>query len=71
MVDTAAGHFGFCPLDFTDVKSCPMGRACIDSHSCTSGCGKMGDSGVETATWYVISTNTYTHAYIPYIHTRI
>jgi hypothetical protein len=53
-VDTANGLWGFCPTSVISAKDCGLAGMCMDSHSCTSGCGKLLDrADVTTFSWLV------------------
>jgi hypothetical protein len=54
-VDTANGLWGFRPISVISAKDCGLVGMCIDSHSCTSGCGRLSNrADVTTFTWSVI-----------------
>ncbi|XP_014556195.1 hypothetical protein COCVIDRAFT_38247 [Bipolaris victoriae FI3] len=42
-VDTARGLWGFCPTTVISASDCGLAGFCVDSHSCTSGCGRLSD----------------------------
>ncbi|KAF5848728.1 hypothetical protein GGP41_009842 [Bipolaris sorokiniana] len=42
-VDTARGLWGFCPTTVMSASDCGLAGFCVDSHSCTSGCGRLSD----------------------------
>jgi hypothetical protein len=53
-VDTANGLWGFCPTSVVSAKDCGLAGMCVDSHACTSGCGRLsGRRDVTTFTWSV------------------
>jgi len=58
--DTLNGVWGFCPTSGSAAASCGLAGNCVDSHACTSGCGPLGDSSVNTITWYksLLSTSS-------------
>jgi hypothetical protein len=53
--DTKNGLWGFCPQTVVAVSDCGLAGNCVDSHSCSDGCG----IGLKTSTtittfhWYV------------------
>ena len=42
-VDTANGLWGFCPTTVISAEDCGLAGVCVDSHSCTEGCGRLSD----------------------------
>ncbi|KAF1837352.1 hypothetical protein BDW02DRAFT_544277 [Decorospora gaudefroyi] len=42
-VDTANGLWGFCLTTVISAKDCGLAGVCVDSQSCTSGCGRLTD----------------------------
>ncbi|KAF2730041.1 hypothetical protein EJ04DRAFT_587225 [Polyplosphaeria fusca] len=48
-IDTASGLWGFCSTTVVSAKDCNLVGYCIDTHSCTSGCGRLSNvDGVST-----------------------
>ena len=45
--------WGFCPTSMVALEDCNLAAACVDTHSCASGCGRIGRSGIATISWYV------------------
>jgi hypothetical protein len=52
-VDTKHALFGFCPTTVIAASDCGLAAACIDSFSCSNGCGYTTDPSLTTWTWYV------------------
>lgn len=51
-VDTARGLWGFCPTTVISASDCGLAGFCVESHSCTSGCGRLSDrTDVTTFSW--------------------
>lgn len=60
--DTVYGLWGFCPTQLLPTTDCGLVALCVDSHSCTAGCGKTIDrTEFVTTTWYVIATGCHRH----------
>jgi hypothetical protein len=54
-VDTANGLWGFCPTTVISAKDCGLAGVCVDSHSCTEGCGRLSNrADITTFSWSVI-----------------
>lgn len=49
--DTLNGLWGFCPATVILATDCGLAGNCIDSFSCSRGCGKTGIPGLTTFTW--------------------
>ena len=55
-VDSELGLWGFCRATVTSPTNpnCGLVGVCVDSHSCTAGCGRLADrAGITTFTWSV------------------
>lgn len=53
-VDTALGLWGFCPETVISARDCGLAGVCVDSHSCTAGCGRLTDrADITTFSWSV------------------
>lgn len=52
-VDTQHALWGFCPTTVISATDCGLAGNCVDSHSCSNGCGITGTPGITTFTWYV------------------
>lgn len=52
-VDTQHALWGFCPTTVIVATDCGLAGNCVDSHSCSNGCGITGTPGITTFTWYV------------------
>jgi len=56
-VDTANGLWGFCPKTVIAASDCGLAGVCVDSHSCTEGCGRLsGHAHITTFSWSVYHT---------------
>lgn len=54
-VDTANGLWGFCPTTVKIATDCGLAGVCVDSRSCTEGCGRLTDRpDITTFSWSVI-----------------
>jgi hypothetical protein len=52
-VDTANGIWGFCTTTVVVATDCWLAGYCVDSESCSDGCGRLKDrADIVTATWY-------------------
>ncbi|RDW62452.1 hypothetical protein BP6252_11885 [Coleophoma cylindrospora] len=49
-VDTHNTLWGFCPVTVISATDCGLAGSCIDSHSCSGGCGLSGITGITTFT---------------------
>lgn len=49
--DTANALWGFCPTTVILASDCGLAGNCIDSFTCSKGCGKTGIPGLTTFTW--------------------
>lgn len=59
--DTAHGLWGFCPTTVISATDCGLAGNCVDSNTCTDGCGMTGVAGITTFTWYgTLSTSQLT-----------
>lgn len=55
-VDTAMALWGFCPTTVISASDCGLAGYCIDTGSCSDGCGSLSDvSTITTFTWCVSS----------------
>lgn len=50
-VDTLRGIWGFCPTTVIAATDCGFAVACIDSKSCSDGCGQLDNTKLTTWTW--------------------
>lgn len=50
-VDLQNGLWGFCPTSVIAATDCGLAGSCVDSHSCSDGCGFTG-LDLTTFTWY-------------------
>ncbi|KAA8627679.1 hypothetical protein Alg130_03206 [Pyrenophora tritici-repentis] len=56
-VDTANGLWGFCPTSVVSAKDCGLAGVCVDSSSCSTGCGRLFNRpDITTFSWYVTTT---------------
>jgi hypothetical protein len=53
-IDTLHALWGFCPTTVISATDCGLAGNCVDSYSCTSGCGIFGTPSITTFTWYVV-----------------
>jgi hypothetical protein len=54
-VDTSNGLWGFCLTTMIASHDCYLAGVCVDTHSCTEGCGRLsGRADITTLTWSVI-----------------
>lgn len=51
-VDAQNALWGFCLATTGPVSDCGLRGACVDAHSCSNGCGILGNTDIKTATWY-------------------
>lgn len=55
-VDTVRALWGFCPTTVTSASDCGLAGYCVDTGSCSDGCGSLsGVSTITTFTWCVLS----------------
>lgn len=53
-VDTARALWGFCPTTVISASDCGLAGYCVDTGSCSDGCGSLsGVSTITTFTWCV------------------
>jgi hypothetical protein len=58
-VDSSNGLWGFCPTTVISAKDCGLAGMCVDSHSCTAGCGRLFNRpDITTFQWLVTLSNT-------------
>jgi hypothetical protein len=51
-LDHSASYFGWCNALFTKTQDCTdVPRACVDSSTCSGGCGKTNEPDLPTITW--------------------
>jgi len=56
-VNTANGLWGFFPKTVISTQDCGLAGMCVDSHSCTKGCGRLSDrSDITTFSWSVMNS---------------
>lgn len=54
-VDAKNGLWGFCPTTVSFPEDCGLAGVCLDSHSCTEGCGRLTRrTDITTFSWSVI-----------------
>ena len=49
-VDTVNALWGFCPTSVIVASDCGLAAACVDGHSCSTGCGNPSQQGLTTFT---------------------
>jgi hypothetical protein len=56
-LDHTASYFGWCNSLLSKNEDCTdVVKACVDSSTCSSGCGKTNEPGLPTITWQVLTT---------------
>ncbi|KAH5971991.1 hypothetical protein HBI85_062000 [Parastagonospora nodorum] len=56
-VDAKNGLWGFCPTTVALPVDCGLAGVCVDSHSCTKGCGRLTRrTDITTVSWSVITS---------------
>lgn len=54
-VDTQNGLWGFCATTIVSATDCGMVGCCVDTHTCSDGCGLTDRTDMTTFTWFVSS----------------
>ena len=50
-IDTQHGLWGFCPTTVISATDCGLAGNCVDSNTCSNGCGIVGTPGIITFIW--------------------